>query len=115
MNILDEPSLDLESLSMLKEATEDMFPEIITVFLEDSPNRLNSLREASINNNVTAMKEESHCLKGSSANIGAVKLSKICEEIETLSNSGSIANQEELIQFALHEFEHIKIELSKMI
>jgi HPt (histidine-containing phosphotransfer) domain-containing protein len=115
MNILDEPSLDLDALSILKEATEEMFPEIIEAFLEDAPNRLNSLREASTNNDVTAMKEESHCLKGSSGNVGAVKLSKICEEIETLSKSDSIANQEELIQYALHEFEHIKIELPKMI
>jgi len=115
MNILDEPSLDMNALSVLKEATEEMFPEIIEVFLEDTPNRLNSLSDASTNNDVIAMKEVSHCLKGSSGNVGAVKLSKICEEIETLSKSGSVANQEELIQYALHEFEHIKIELSKMI
>jgi len=115
MSILDEPSLDLEALSILKEATEEMFAEIIEVFLEDSPNRLNLLRDASSNNDVTAMKEESHCLKGSSGNVGAVKLSKICEEIETLSKSGSITNQEELIQHAQHEFEHIKVKLSKMI
>jgi len=115
MKILDEPSLDLEALSILKEATEEIFPEIIAIFLKDTPNRLNSLSEASTNNDVTAVKEESHCLKGSSSNVGAVKLSKICEEIETLSKSGSIANQKELIQYALDEFEHVKSELPKVI
>ncbi len=108
MNVLNEPSLDETALSILKEATEEMFPEIIEVYLEDTPKRLVLLQTAFDKSDVKAMQEESHCLKGSSGNIGALKLSKICEEIELQSKSGSISNQNEYIQHAFSEFDHIK-------
>jgi len=115
MNISNEQSLDHAALSDLREATEEMFTEIIEAFLEDSPKRLHSLSEAVSISDINTMKEESHGLKGSSGNIGAVKLSKICEEIEARSKDNLITNQAELIQHAIDEFEHINRELSKLI
>jgi len=115
MNVLNEPSLDHAALTALKEATEEMFDEIIKVYLEDTPKRLSSLLNALEENNIKAMQEESHCLKGSSGNIGALKLSKICAEIERQSKAGSITNQKEYVQHAFSEFDQIKKKLTDLI
>ncbi|MBL1261605.1 MAG: Hpt domain-containing protein [Thiotrichaceae bacterium] len=108
MNILNEPSLDNAALAALKEATEEMFPEIIAVYLEDTPKRLALLQMAFDKNDIKAIQEEAHCLKGSSSNIGVLKLSKIFGEIERLSKNGTITNQNEYIQHAFSEFGHIQ-------
>jgi len=115
MNVLNEPSLDDTVLSALKEATEEMFAEIIEAYLEDTPKRLILLLNAFEENNIKAIQEESHCLKGSSGNIGALKLSKICEEIELQSRGGSITIQKEYVQHAFSEFDHIKKKLADLI
>ena len=115
MNILNEPSLDNAALAALKEATEEMFAEIIEVYLEDTPKRLSSLLNALEENNINAMQEESHCLKGSSGNVGALKLSKIFAEIEYQSKAGSITSQKEYVQHAFSEFDHIREKLTDLI
>ncbi|MCF6324491.1 MAG: Hpt domain-containing protein [Gammaproteobacteria bacterium] len=115
INVLNEPSIDDAALTALKEATEEMFAEIIEVYLEDTPKRLSLLLSALEENNINAMLEESHCLKGSSGNIGALKLSKICAEIESQSKAGSITNQKEYLQHAFNEFDHIRKKLTDFI
>ncbi len=115
MNVLNEDSLDDTAVAALKEATEEMFSEIIEVYLEDTPKRLSLLMKAFETNNVNAMQEESHCLKGSSGNIGALKLSKICAEIESQSKAGVITNQNEYIQHAFSEFDYIKKKLIALV
>jgi len=115
MNILNEPSLDHEAIAILKDATDEMFNEIIMAFLEDTPKRLNLLCQAIDENNIQSLTEESHCIKGSSGNIGALKLSKICEIIEKSSKNDGITNQKEYIQLAINEFDTIEMELTKLL
>ncbi len=115
MNILNEPSLDYESIAILKEATEEMFNEIIEVYLNDTPERLSLLREAFNNNDLKVLTEESHCIKGSSGNVGAIKLAKICEYIEKSSRNNNLTGHDEYIRHAVEEFGIVKKELKNLL
>ncbi len=115
MNILNEPSLDFDSIAILKEATEEMFNEIIEVYLNDTPERLSLLREAFNSKDLKVLTEESHCIKGSSGNVGAIKLAKICEYIEKSSRDNNLTDHNEYIQYAVEEFDIVKKELEKLL
>lgn len=105
-------SLDHEVLSFLKEATEEMFPEIIDAFISDTPKRLILLNQAARDNDLATLTEESHSIKGSSSNLGAKQLSSICADIEHESRNSQLNNQTENVKLAEIEFEKVKKELT---
>jgi len=115
MNKSNDSSLDHDTITYLKEATEEMFIEIIETFLSDTPVRLKLLNNALTNNDLTVLTEESHSIKGSSSNIGALKLSALCSVIEKESRNNTILNQAENVRLAIIEFDKVKSELSMII
>lgn len=71
--------LDLDVLSALREVMEDAYPQLLDTFLADSEERLQSLRKAG---QVAQLVDVAHSFKGSSSNMGAVKLVALCGELE---------------------------------
>ena len=71
--------LDLDALSALREVMEDAYPQLLDTFLADSEERLQSLRKAG---KVAHLVEVAHSFKGSSSNMGAVRLAELCGELE---------------------------------
>lgn len=115
MNTLNEEPLDHHILAELREATEEMFPEIIEAFLEDTPPRIQRLRAAVEACDFAAMTEESHSIKGSSSNIGAQKLSLICAEMEKQSRSNRMTDQDALIDLISEEYSLVEEELRQVL
>ena len=78
------------------------------MFLNDIPERLNSIKESIENNDLALASKQAHSLKGSSANIGAEGMRLISYEIETLARDGG---RKDLVGKMIEldrEFEHIK-------
>jgi len=59
--------------------SEEQYAEIVLLFIEGADKRLNELRVAIQNLDVKGIEFSAHSLKGSSANLGARKLSEICD------------------------------------
>jgi len=59
--------------------SEEQYTEIILLFIEGADKRLSELRVAIQNLDVESIEFSAHSLKGSSANLGARKLSEICD------------------------------------
>ncbi|MCF6338076.1 MAG: response regulator [Gammaproteobacteria bacterium] len=71
---------DLKLLDDLVEVlSEEQYTEIVLLFIEGADKRLNEIRVAIQNQDVEGIEFSAHSLKGSSANLGARKLSKICD------------------------------------
>ncbi len=115
MNTSNQASLDHEAINALKEATEEMFGEIIEAYLDDTPKRLSLLQEAINNSDLDQLIEQSHGIKGSSGNIGINRLSAICAEIEKLSRSNQLENIPEHIKLAISEFDIVESELKQQL
>ncbi|UVJ46488.1 Hpt domain-containing protein [Pseudomonas sp. LS1212] len=58
---------------------EDEYPLLLDTFLDDSQKRLRQLQKAKT---VQELGEAAHTLKGSSSNMGAVKLADLCRQME---------------------------------
>jgi PAS domain S-box-containing protein len=92
--------LDTSALDQLKDAMGDAAMEIIAELidsLEDEGNKhLPKILEALQEGDGETLNRSAHSLKGSSAALGAVKLSQLCFELEQLGKQGKLAEAEEV-------------------
>jgi HPt (histidine-containing phosphotransfer) domain-containing protein len=73
----------LESLKSLQQPDEpDFVTELIDLFLSDTASHLGALRTAVADGDFTEVGRVAHLMKGSSGNIGAVRLAEIFRELE---------------------------------
>jgi signal transduction histidine kinase/DNA-binding response OmpR family regulator len=80
----------LENIRALqKEGEPSLIDKIIVIYLQTTPNLLQELRQALDASDADRMRKAAHSLKSSSANVGAMKLSELCKEVEILGKCGS--------------------------
>ncbi len=103
----DEPL----NLDRLREATlndEEFMDELIDVFLDDSPNQLDALRQAVESSQVGQAAEVAHRLKGASGNMGADSLCALCRQLEEYGCRQEPAPMQPLVEQADQEFARVK-------
>ncbi len=59
----------------------EAFVKAIDAFVADTPSRLEALREAATDGETTTLKHLAHTLKGSSGNLGALRLTDLCHDL----------------------------------
>ncbi|AHY47707.1 PAS domain S-box protein [Rubrobacter radiotolerans] len=88
-----EPVLDphvLEGLLALEDETApDLFRELVETFERDTRERLLALRSALERGDFQDVARTAHALKGSSANMGAFRMSRAAGEVQALGSRGS--------------------------
>lgn len=95
-------------LNELKEVMEDDFGLLIETFLADGPERINDLRNLMSSGADSEMEKPAHTLKGSSSNIGAMKLSQACADLVDQVRAGSITDASSSVSAIESEFEAAK-------
>jgi len=86
--------LDPNVLSALQEVMEDEYPELLDTFIRDSEERLHLLQNSA---DATQLMEAAHSFKGSSSNMGAVRLAQLCHELEQRAKQKSLTGIEKLV------------------
>ena len=97
--------LDPDVLSGLQEVMEGEYPKLLETFLDDSQKRIEALRTA--RDDAKALGRIAHSFKGSSGNLGAVRLAQWCQRLE-LESGEPTANLEALVDQIDHEFALVK-------
>jgi len=106
--------VDIEALEMLKEVMEDEFQLLIDTFVQDSTDRLVTLREALASGDADEVRRAAHSFKGSSSNIGAGPLSEICFALEEGGRTNQLDGLEQKLAEAEVEFEAVKVALANL-
>jgi HPt (histidine-containing phosphotransfer) domain-containing protein len=78
--------LERDRLQELSDGCLDFEHELLTMFLKDSQQHLDQLRQAIAQQNQEQVYHHAHHLKGSSANIGAKRIRAIAHELEAQSH-----------------------------
>ncbi|MCM2360657.1 MULTISPECIES: Hpt domain-containing protein [unclassified Pseudomonas] len=91
-----EIHMDPDVLSGLQEVMEGDYPKLLETFLDDSRKRVEALRQA--RDDAKALGQIAHSFKGSSGNLGAVRLAQLCqlleaESVEAASDLGGLVDQ----------------------
>ena len=94
-----DTSLDADVLAELLacDPSGELLIELIDVYLEDTPPRLNALRRAFDAGDARAMGDQAHALKSSCAQLGAMNLSSACRELERMGREGRLDGAEALL------------------
>jgi two-component system sensor histidine kinase/response regulator len=107
------PSIDhsvLDGLRDLQEEGEpDIISELIGLFLADVPPHLVALREAVQSGDILSVERTAHTLKGSSGNMGVVRMAAICAELEGIGRSETLAGAPVWIHRLEEEFERVRV------
>jgi HPt (histidine-containing phosphotransfer) domain-containing protein len=86
---------------------EDLVEEIMPVCVEDNRKRVEMLARAVDNNDVAGIRNYAHSIKGSAANMGAIRLSEPAGKLERMSADGDISQAPELLSRIKIEFEKL--------
>jgi HPt (histidine-containing phosphotransfer) domain-containing protein len=100
-----EVHLDPDVLSGLQEIMEGDYPKLLDTFLDDSQKRVEALRKA--RDDAKALGRIAHSFKGSSGNLGAVRLAQLCQRLEAESVEAA-ADLGALVDQIDHEFALVK-------
>lgn len=107
--------VDYTVLNTLQEVMEDEYLTLIDVFLNDSDQRLALLRQAARSKlagsalpDLAELGLAAHSFKGSSSNMGAMRLSDLCRQLEEQTRHRLLDGLEELIGQIDSEYQAIR-------
>lgn len=85
------PCIDAQRVSVLRELVpaggRSLFASVAEVFVQQSSPGLAAMRQA-LEGDSSALQEGAHNLKGAAANVGAVTVAALCQELEVAVRSG---------------------------
>ncbi len=71
---------------------------LVETFCADADQRLAGLRECAAGTDAPRLRTEAHALKGAALNVGARALARLCQQLESLGQSGTTAGAAELLE-----------------
>lgn len=82
--------------SLQRPGKEDMLAKILTLYLADSQQLVDTLHQGMVAGDATAVNHAAHSLKSRSSVLGALSLATLCQQFETLSRQGQLTEAEPL-------------------
>jgi HPt (histidine-containing phosphotransfer) domain-containing protein len=110
---LDMNSEGLQSILQLAEGEASVLMEIISDVLDYTPGLLQDLALAIEQEQAPKVKLSAHSLKSSSAQIGALRLADLCEQLEKKSAQGDLNQAIESLQQIYQEYEQVQKEINE--
>jgi HPt (histidine-containing phosphotransfer) domain-containing protein len=115
-----EPAvLDPAVIDTLRQLTPpgelDVLTEVLKMFLDEFPPRMDRLRNAWASKNIEEMYRAAHSLKGSAGNIGAQRLMNVCSQLDEMGRTGELANTAPLVDALGLEFGKVEAEIHRII
>ena len=111
--------LDSQVIASLRElGGEDdpgLFVELVQLFLDDTPTRMEDLVNAFENADADGLERAAHALKSSAANLGATVLSTLFREIESAGREKDLGRAESLLAESRKEFARVEDALKSEI
>src|SRR2546423_767133 len=106
----------IENLRALNPGDNDEFlREIAGIFLEDTPLRIAELDQSLAAADRPKFTRAAHSIKGSSANLGAMGLRAVAEQLENESRTQGLGHVTALVAQVKSEFARAQAELTKLI
>ncbi len=110
------PRFDKKAFQVRTMHDPEIMEEVISIFLESVPGDVAFLSEALASGDIDAIKAKSHALKGTSANLGAMRLSLLAAKLEKEAGQKEIdtSRLHELIKEIEAEFDELAPELIEL-
>jgi CheY-like chemotaxis protein/HPt (histidine-containing phosphotransfer) domain-containing protein len=108
-------TLELDALARIRaaggEQAERLLEKVLRLYCDSVPQMLKSMQEAAGRGDCVALHRAAHALKSSSHNIGAVRFTQLCRDVETGARAGQIRfDRLQALQF---EFDSVRRALER--
>jgi len=107
-----ETLLDVAVLAGLRRMERDLGPglvdELIGIYLSDTPDRLVALSFAARSGDSVSLAEQSHALRSSCAQMGALSMAALCRLIESAADAAQPLEGSRLVERLKREFERLR-------
>ena len=84
-----------------------LLSELVTIFVDDGPKRLQAIRAALIASDVRQVEHVAHSLKGSAAILGATQLQTAALALEDAAHEGHTENGSDLVAQVARELDRV--------
>ncbi len=102
-------TLDLHILNdFIDMLGEDIADHLIALYLEDTPRLLTNVRQALTVGDVELFTLATHSIKSNSAQIGALRLSAFCKDLEEMGLGGLLDEASELLTYTEAEYQRVR-------
>jgi len=109
-SVIDQAALD--NIRQLQQPGQpDLLGKIITLYLDDSPGLINTLRESVSKGDAESVRLTAHRFKSGSANLGALGLAGLCKQLEDMGRNNELDDASAFINRIETEFREISEEL----
>lgn len=110
------PVIDLGMLQKLRASQSagepDIVADVITLFLQEAPSRMDTLRDAAARGDLATAGRTAHTLKGSAGHLGAKTLSARCSRLEEKVRAGAPFNAAVLVAAIEEELARVRAALT---
>jgi DNA-binding response OmpR family regulator len=104
----------IRELQELASGDAQLLQELIDIFLTSAPELMQQMRRAVEDEDAAALHKAAHTLKGSSGQMGALRMQELCGTLETLAATGSLVGVEAPLSEVSVSFERAVSELKAL-
>jgi signal transduction histidine kinase/CheY-like chemotaxis protein/HPt (histidine-containing phosphotransfer) domain-containing protein len=108
-------ALDTSVIGDLVDVMGDEFPDLVRVYLEDTPKNVALLEQAARERSMEGIIAPSHSLKSTSANLGALRLSELAKRLEHGARTGELTEPLLLVGELKREFQQVASALTELL
>ena len=106
-----DDAIDEDIIAELIDVMGEDFNTVLDAYLLDTPDLIDAMEAAAASHDADGLVNPAHSLKSTSANFGAMKLSRLAEKIELRARSGDVAGAPRMVERANAEFRVVKDKL----
>jgi HPt (histidine-containing phosphotransfer) domain-containing protein len=104
-----EDPIDRQVIKNLRElGGQEMLSELAEMFLDDTRLGIDTLKGAVEEGDAQTIERTAHTLKGSSGNMGAHRMARVCAQLEEVGASGDLKRAPRLIVQLEEEFDRVR-------
>jgi HPt (histidine-containing phosphotransfer) domain-containing protein len=112
----EQPAVDAEALARLERfGGQALLREMAALYLANAPERLAAVEAALASEDVVAAEYALHSLKSSSAQLGALRLARLCEAGEQITRGGRLAGVADVVDAAHEELARVATWLAESL
>jgi HPt (histidine-containing phosphotransfer) domain-containing protein len=105
----------LATLQELKRGQSRLLPYLITLYLQEAPAQLATLRDAAAQGDAGRVEDVAHELKGSSAQLGAMRMSRQCAALQEAGGHADLGQAAAQVAELQREFVRVRTALEAVL
>ena len=87
---------------------EDIYSELMDLFIDQSTEQIEELKEAVRNNSASSIEKIAHSIKGAAANLCVPQVQQYAFELEQIGNENDLAQAEQSLNKLINEMDRVK-------